>query len=149
MHVTTGYKKLGTWISFTLHSPLFFYSPLQKFHSPWGEPFTRLRSTVLSHTLKSNSPTTFSVWNWEGIVEIEINCKVAITVVLDLININSNWMRLWDNFLWRVGSVKCSDLCYRSGPSPGFRSRGANNHKGAIFKKKYWMYAATGGPNMK
>jgi len=24
---------------------LFFHSPLQQFHSPWGEQFTRLRST--------------------------------------------------------------------------------------------------------
>jgi len=30
-----------------IHSPLFLLSPLQKFHSPMGEPFTRLRSTAL------------------------------------------------------------------------------------------------------
>jgi len=30
-------KNLTTENSFALHSPLFFHSPLQKFHSPWGE----------------------------------------------------------------------------------------------------------------
>jgi len=38
-------KKLETDIAFTLYSPLFFLSPQEKFHSPWREPFTRLRST--------------------------------------------------------------------------------------------------------
>jgi len=37
-----------------------------------------------------------------------------------------------------------------SGPSPGCSSRGAKNQKGGhIFKIQYWMYAATGGPNVK
>jgi len=45
MHFTKGYKKLGTEISFTL----FFHSLLQKPHSPWGEPFTRLRSTAVGY----------------------------------------------------------------------------------------------------
>jgi len=35
MRVITGEcKKLGTEISFTTRSRLFFHSPLQKFHSP-------------------------------------------------------------------------------------------------------------------
>jgi len=46
--------------------------------------------------------------------------------------------------------------CY-SGPSPGFSSRwgqkpygGAKNQRGGhIFKIQYWMYATTGGPNVK
>jgi len=45
----------------------------------------------------------------------------------------------------------------RTGLSPGFSSRevqkpegGAKNQKGGhILKMQYWMYAATGGPNMK
>jgi len=45
----------------------------------------------------------------------------------------------------------------RAGPSPGFSSRGgqkpaggAKSQKGGhIFKMQYWMYAATGGPNVK
>jgi len=49
LHVIRGYKKIGTEISFTLHSPLFFHSRLRHFHSPWGEPFTWLRSTALRH----------------------------------------------------------------------------------------------------
>jgi len=44
-----------------------------------------------------------------------------------------------------------------SGPSPGFNSRGAKKQKegpkakrgGHIFKMQCWMYAATGGPNVK
>jgi len=32
-----------------IHSPFFFHSPLQIFHSPWGEPFTQLGSTGISH----------------------------------------------------------------------------------------------------
>ena len=31
-------KSLATENSITPHSPLFFHSPLQKFHSPYGEP---------------------------------------------------------------------------------------------------------------
>jgi len=41
MHIR-GYKKLGTKILFTLHSLLFFHSPL-------GEPLTRLRSNDLGN----------------------------------------------------------------------------------------------------
>jgi len=46
MHGILGYKKLATE---KFHSPLFFHSPSQKFHLPWGEPFIRLRSTGLSY----------------------------------------------------------------------------------------------------
>jgi len=36
------------------------------------------------------------------------------------------------------------------GPSPGFRSKGVQKPQGGhIFKIQYWMYATTGGPNMK
>jgi len=51
MHVTRGYTKN---LEQNFHSPLFFRSPLQKFHSPWSEPFTRLRSTVLHHQNQAN-----------------------------------------------------------------------------------------------
>jgi len=38
----------------------------------------------------------------------------------------------------------------QAGLSPGFTSRGAKNQKGGhIFKIQYWMYVATGGPNVK
>ena len=45
----------------------------------------------------------------------------------------------------------------RTGPSPGFSSRGAKNQMeglktrrgGHIFQIQCWMYAATGGPNVK
>jgi len=37
-----------------------------------------------------------------------------------------------------------SIFCIRTGPSPGFSSRG-----GHIFKIQYRIYAATGGPNAK
>jgi len=45
----------------------------------------------------------------------------------------------------------------QSGPSPGYSSRGgqkpkrgAKNQKGGhIFKTQYWIYAATGGQNVK
>ena len=38
----------------------------------------------------------------------------------------------------------------RSGPSPGFSSRGGQNPEGgAHFKIQYWMYVTTGGPNVK
>ena len=51
----------------------------------------------------------------------------------------------------------CKVHLYRPGPSPGFSSRGgqktkrgAQNQKGGhIFKIQYWMYVATGGPNVK
>jgi len=37
-----------------------------------------------------------------------------------------------------------------AGPSPGFRSRGAKiTTRGHILKLQCWMYAATGGPNVK
>jgi len=37
-----------------------------------------------------------------------------------------------------------------AGPSSGFSSRGAKNQKGDyIFKIQYWMYVATGEPNVK
>ena len=43
----------------------------------------------------------------------------------------------------------------KSGPSPGFSSRGAKNQKegpkarkGHIFKIQYWLYVATGRPNV-
>jgi len=38
-----------------------------------------------------------------------------------------------------------------TGPSPGFSSRGGQKPEGGghIFKMQYWMYAATGGPNVK
>jgi len=46
---------------------------------------------------------------------------------------------------------------FAADPSPGCSSRGAKNQKegpknrrgGHIFKIQYWMYAATGGPNLK
>jgi len=40
-------KNLATKNPFTLHSPLFYHSPLKKFYSPWSEPFAGLRSTGL------------------------------------------------------------------------------------------------------
>ena len=48
-------------------------------------------------------------------------------------------------------------LCIEASPSPGFNSRGgqkpeggAKNQKGEPhLKKQYWVYAATGGPNVK
>jgi len=46
MNVTEDTKKLGTEVSFNLHLPLFFHSPLQRFYSLWGVPFTRWRSTA-------------------------------------------------------------------------------------------------------
>jgi len=37
-----------------------------------------------------------------------------------------------------------------AGPSPGFSSRrGQKPEEGHILKIQYWMYAATGGPNVK
>jgi len=43
-----------------------------------------------------------------------------------------------------IGTIK-------SGPSPGFRTRGSKNHKGGTFLNSLQnlMYAAAGGPNMK
>jgi len=41
-------------------------------------------------------------------------------------------------------SVECAYVEHYPGPSPGFCSRGAKNHKGGhILKMQYWMYAAT------
>jgi len=56
-----------------------------------------------------------------------------------------------------IASNDFKKLPCHSGPSPGFSSRvgqktdgGAKNYKrGHIFKIQYWMYAATGGPNVK
>jgi len=55
-----------------------------------------------------------------------------------------------------VKSVPFEKNCIGYGPSPGFSSRGTKKTKGAknqkeghIFKIQYWMYAATGGPNLK
>jgi len=37
-----------------------------------------------------------------------------------------------------------------AGPSPGFSSSGGQKPEGEhIFKIQYWIYAATGGPNVK
>jgi len=53
-------KKLGTDISFSLHSPLFFHSPLQRFHSRWGEVFTRFRSAAVVDRIKlATEPQNF------------------------------------------------------------------------------------------
>ena len=50
-----------------------------------------------------------------------------------------------------------SSAASHAGPSPGFSSRGGQKPEGGakrqkgdhIFKIQYWMYAATGGPNVK
>jgi len=48
-----------------------------------------------------------------------------------------------------TGCVMRKRYC-RAGPSSGFSSRGAKNQKGGhIYKMQYWMYAATGEPNLK
>ena len=64
--------------------------------------------------------------------------------------------------LWKLRKRPSWDIIsiifyIKSGPSPGFSSRGgqkpergAKNQKGGhIFKIQCWMYAATGGPNVK
>jgi len=59
--------------------------------------------------------------------------------------------------LERSGTSARLTLALTPGPSPGCSSRrgqkperGAKNQKGGhIFKIQYWMYAATGGPNLK
>jgi len=56
-----------------------------------------------------------------------------------------------------IGREGCEILSLVAGPSPRFSSRegknqmeGQKNRKGGhIFKIQYWMYAATGGPNVK
>jgi len=75
MHAIRGHKNIGTEISFTLHSPLFFRSPLQRFHSPWGEPFTRLRSNVprkLSHYWNLKWTMKFSLYHLDQIMKFVI-----------------------------------------------------------------------------
>jgi len=75
LHVIRGYKKCETEISFTLHSPLFFHSHLQKFHSPWGEPFSRLRiADVIDNKLKS---TVFSTANS---LNLRVNTNLQCTI---------------------------------------------------------------------
>ena len=60
------------------------------------------------------------------------------------------------NVLQTTANLELCKINHWPGPSPGFSSRGgqkpgeAINQKGGhIFKIQYWMYAATGGPNVK
>jgi len=59
---TRGCKNLTTKNSLSLRSHLFFRSPLQKFHSSWGEPFILLRSTDLIDAIFKNMCTSKLPW---------------------------------------------------------------------------------------
>jgi len=62
-----------------------FHSPLQNFHSPRGEPFSRLRSTDLEHLLRNalwlticgiRLPLWYGPWVWLKVDIIIIHIKL-------------------------------------------------------------------------